>query len=50
MLYIVQKALDELEAMPRDERESYSHMDREISEAVEKLQQLKAKLETDEKK
>ncbi|MEQ5776320.1 MULTISPECIES: hypothetical protein [unclassified Thalassospira] len=50
MLYIVQKALDELEAMPRDKRESYSHVDREISEAVAKLQELKDKLEADEKK
>tara|TARA_R110002012_G_scaffold173508_1_gene338252 strand:- start:584 stop:724 length:141 start_codon:yes stop_codon:yes gene_type:complete len=46
----VQKALDELEAMPRDERESYSHVDREIAEAVAKLKVLKDKLAAEEKK
>ncbi len=50
MLYIVQKALDELEAMPRDQRESYSHVDREIADAVEKLRLLKEKLKESDSK
>ncbi|WP_277277449.1 hypothetical protein [Thalassospira lucentensis] len=44
MLYIVEKALNEIEAMPRDERESFAHLDHEIDEAVEKLKALKDKL------
>ncbi|WP_022730878.1 hypothetical protein [Thalassospira lucentensis] len=47
MLYIVEKALNEIEAMPGDERESFAHLDHEIDEAVEKLQVLKAKLEAE---
>ncbi|WP_181847632.1 hypothetical protein [Thalassospira profundimaris] len=50
MLYIVEKALDELEAMPRDKRESYSHVDREIQEAVDKLKTLKEKLKESDSK
>tara|TARA_R110000796_G_scaffold63211_1_gene145865 strand:- start:3315 stop:3506 length:192 start_codon:yes stop_codon:yes gene_type:complete len=49
MLYIVEKALNEIEAMPRDERESFAHLDHEIDEAVEKLKVLKEKLKVDAK-
>jgi hypothetical protein len=51
MLYIVEKALDELEAMPREKREGLAHLDREINDAVEKLKILKDKLkeEADQK-
>ena len=45
MLYIIEKALNEIEAMPRDNREDLAHLDTEINEAVEKLKVLKAKLE-----
>lgn len=47
MLYIVEKALNELEAMPRDKRENFAHLDHEIREAVEKLKVLKEKLEVE---
>ncbi|MBX2831974.1 MAG: hypothetical protein KTR23_12445 [Rhodospirillales bacterium] len=44
MLYIVEKALDELEAVPREKREGLAHLDREINDALEKLKVLKDKL------
>ncbi|NIZ00395.1 hypothetical protein [Thalassospira lucentensis] len=47
MLYIVEKALNELEAMPREKRENLAHLDSEINDAVEKLKVLKAKLKED---
>jgi len=47
MLYIVEKALDELEAMPREKREGLAHLDREINDAVEKLKILKDKLKAE---
>ena len=47
MLYIVEKALDELEAMPREKREGLTHLDREINDAVEKLKILKDKLKAE---
>lgn len=50
MLYIVEKALEELEAMPRDKRESLSHLDREIQEAVDKLKTLQEKLKESDAK
>ena len=51
LLYIIEKALTEIEAMPRDKRENLAHLDAEINEAVEKLKALKEKLEatTDKK-
>ena len=45
MLYSIEKALNELEAMPRDKREDLAHLETEINEAVEKLRVLKEKLE-----
>ncbi|MCC9620860.1 hypothetical protein LPB41_04070 [Thalassospira sp. MA62] len=50
MLHIIEKALNELEAMPRDKREDLAHVETEINEAVEKLQALKQKLEAADKK
>ena len=47
MLYLVEKALDELEAMPREKREGLAHLDREINDAVEKLKILKDKLKAE---
>ena len=44
MLQIVEKALNVLEAVPREKRESLAHMEAEINDAVEKLKVLKAKL------
>ncbi len=51
LLYIIEKALTEIEAMPRDKREDLAHLDAEINDAVEKLKALKEKLEatTDKK-
>tara|TARA_E500000318_G_C3536914_1_gene202993 strand:+ start:45 stop:254 length:210 start_codon:yes stop_codon:yes gene_type:complete len=49
MLYIVEKALNEIEAMPREKRDDFAHLDREINEAVEKLKVLKDKLKLDTK-
>ncbi|WP_430474048.1 hypothetical protein ACQ0MK_19620 [Thalassospira lucentensis] len=49
MLYIVEKALNEIEAMPREKRDDFAHLDREINEAVEKLKVLKDKLKVDAK-
>ncbi|WP_404422808.1 hypothetical protein [Thalassospira australica] len=45
MLYIIEKALNEIEAMPREKREDLAHIETEINEAVEKLRVLKEKLE-----
>ncbi|MDP2698894.1 hypothetical protein [Thalassospira sp.] len=45
MLYIIEKALEEIEAMSREKRESLSHLDAEINDAVEKLKVLRDKLE-----
>lgn len=48
MLYIVEKALNELEAMPREKRENLAHLDGEINDAVEKLKVLKEKLKAEQ--
>lgn len=48
MLYIVEKALNELEAMPREKRENLAHLDSEINDAVEKLKVLKEKLKAEQ--
>lgn len=47
MLYIVEKALDELEAVPSEKREGLAHLEQEINDAVEKLKILKDKLKDD---
>lgn len=44
MLYIVEKALDELEAVSGEKREGLAHLDKEINDALEKLKVLKDKL------
>jgi DNA-binding protein H-NS len=50
MLYIVEKALDELESVPSEKREGLKHLDQEINDAVEKLKVLKEKLKAAENK
>ena len=50
MLYIVEKALDELESVPSEKREGLKHLDQEINDAVEKLKILKEKLKAAGKK
>lgn len=47
MLYIVEKALNEIEAMPREKRADLAHLETEINDAVEKLKILKEKLEAE---
>ena len=49
-LYIVEKALDELESVPTEKREGLKHLDQEINDAVEKLKILKEKLKAAENK
>lgn len=50
MLHIIEKALDEMEALPREKRESLSHLREDIDEVKELMRKLAEKLRKDEAK